>query len=157
MICELGRQFYNLGWVSGTGGGISIREGENLYVAPSGVQKERLEPRDIFVIDKEGREILGPDPDRGLKLSQCTPLFLLAFNLRGAGAVVHTHSKQAVLATLAYPGPEFKVTHLEMIKGIYHPTENRMMRFDEEIVVPIIENTPFERDLANSMAEVRIG
>ena len=25
LICELGQVFYNLGWVSGTGGGISIR------------------------------------------------------------------------------------------------------------------------------------
>lgn len=27
LICELGQVFYNLGWVSGTGGGISIRDG----------------------------------------------------------------------------------------------------------------------------------
>ena len=27
LICELGQVFYNLGWVSGTGGGISIRSG----------------------------------------------------------------------------------------------------------------------------------
>jgi len=25
LICELGRRFYALGWVSGTGGGISLR------------------------------------------------------------------------------------------------------------------------------------
>lgn len=27
LICELGQLFYNLGWVSGTGGGISIKDG----------------------------------------------------------------------------------------------------------------------------------
>ncbi|KAL7641721.1 UNVERIFIED_CONTAM: hypothetical protein RMT77_007594 [Armadillidium vulgare] len=153
LICELGRLFYNLGWVSGTGGGISIRDGDHIFVAPSGVQKERLEPQDLFIIDKEGKHLHGPHPDTGLKLSQCTPLFLLAYNMRGAGAVIHSHSKQAVLATLAYPGPEFKVTHLEMIKGIYNPVEKRSMRYDEDLVVPIIENTSFESDLADSMAE----
>ena len=35
-----------------------------------------------------------------------------------AGAVIHSHSKAAVLATLITPGNEFKITHLEMIKGI---------------------------------------
>lgn len=35
---------------------------------------------------------------------------------RNAGAVIHTHSKAAVMATLLYPGKEFKCTHLEMIK-----------------------------------------
>ena len=36
----------------------------------------------------------------------------------GAVAVIHTHSKAAVMATLLYPGKEFKITHQEMIKGI---------------------------------------
>jgi methylthioribulose-1-phosphate dehydratase len=40
------------------------------------------------------------------------------FAARQAGAVIHTHSKAAVLATLLYPGKEFRVTHLEMIKVI---------------------------------------
>ena len=35
---------------------------------------------------------------------------------RNAGAVIHTHSKAALMATLLYPNKEFKVTHLEMIK-----------------------------------------
>ena len=32
--------------------------------------------------------------------------------------MIHTHSKAAVMATLLYPGKEFKITHQEMIKGI---------------------------------------
>lgn len=39
-----------LGWVTGTGGGISIRRGDHVYLAPSGVQKERIEPEHIFVL-----------------------------------------------------------------------------------------------------------
>lgn len=51
-LCSL---FYRLGWASGTGGSISIRQGDNIFMAPSGVQKERMLPRDIFVIDMQGR------------------------------------------------------------------------------------------------------
>ncbi|CEG78507.1 Putative Methylthioribulose-1-phosphate dehydratase [Rhizopus microsporus] len=50
LIPELCRLFYNLGWVTGTGGGISIRKGDKVYIAPSGVQKERMEPQDLFVM-----------------------------------------------------------------------------------------------------------
>lgn len=35
---------------------------------------------------------------------------------RNAGAVIHTHSKAAVMVTLLYPGPVFRITHQEMIK-----------------------------------------
>jgi methylthioribulose-1-phosphate dehydratase len=42
----------------------------------------------------------------------------ILFAAREAGAVIHTHSKAAVMATLLYPGKEFRVTHLEMIKVI---------------------------------------
>lgn len=42
---------------------------------------------------------------------------LQAYKLRGAGAVVHSHSLNALLATLIDPtATEFTVTNLEMIK-----------------------------------------
>jgi methylthioribulose 1-phosphate dehydratase/enolase-phosphatase E1 len=42
---------------------------------------------------------------------------LQAYELRGAGAVMHSHSLHAVMATMLDPqSSEFKVTHLEMIK-----------------------------------------
>lgn len=51
-----------------------------------------------------------------LKKSQCTPLFMLPYRQRNAGAVIHTHSQNAVMATLLWPGKEFRCRHLEMIK-----------------------------------------
>ncbi|KAL3256188.1 hypothetical protein MRX96_046624 [Rhipicephalus microplus] len=59
LIPELCRQFYDLGWVTGTGGGISIRHGHEIYIAPSGVQKERIAAEDLFVQDMEERFLSG--------------------------------------------------------------------------------------------------
>lgn len=70
---------------------------------------------------------------------------MLAYRHRNAGAVIHTHSQHAVMATLLWPGEVFRCTHLEMIKGIYDDDMKRYLRYDEQLVVPIIENTPFER------------
>jgi methylthioribulose-1-phosphate dehydratase len=145
LIVELCRQFYAHGWVSGTGGGISIRAGDRIYVAPSGVQKERLRPGDMFVVDLDGKVIEAPD-DPGLRVSACAPLFLHAYRLRGAGAVIHSHSVHAMMATLVFD-QVFEVTHLEMMKGI----TGTMYR--DRLVVPIIENTPHEHELADTMAE----
>jgi methylthioribulose-1-phosphate dehydratase len=143
LIVELCRQFYDQGWVSGTGGGISIRAGNRIVMAPSGVQKERLNADELFVLDMEGQIV--ERPPEPLELSACAPLFLHAFRKRNAGAVLHSHSVNAMLATLVYESA-FQVTHLEMMKGItgtgYH----------DDLVVPIIENTAHECDLADSMA-----
>lgn len=143
MVCELCRHFYHLGWASGTGGGISIREGDRIYMAPSGVQKERLKPQDIFVVDLEGRILEAPA--EGLELSQCAPLFLHAYRLRNAGAVLHSHSLNAVLATVLFDSV-FRITNMEMQKGL-----EGYGAFDT-VEVPIIENTAQECDLAEELA-----
>eukprot|EP00066_Takifugu_rubripes_P018929 XP_011608195.1 PREDICTED: methylthioribulose-1-phosphate dehydratase isoform X1 [Takifugu rubripes] len=180
LIPELCRLFYQLGWVTGTGGGISLRRGEQIYIAPSGVQKERIQPEDMFVCDVDERDISCPPAWKKLKKSQCTPLFMNAYTMRGAQAVIHTHSKAAVMATLLYPGKEFRITHQEMIKGIRKGSSGINYRihsksqmatltaqifdhvlithqaeensYDDTLVVPIIENTPEEKDLKDRMA-----
>jgi methylthioribulose-1-phosphate dehydratase len=148
LIVELCKEFYKLGWVSGTGGGISIKEDGKIYMAPSGVQKERLNREDIFVLDEQGRIVETPPFGKLLKLSACAPLFMKAYNCREAGAVIHSHSVNAVLASLISEGSEFRISHMEMIKGI------RGMGYHDTLVVPIIKNTAYEGDLAASLEQV---
>lgn len=99
LVAELCACFYRLGWVSGTGGGVSIKTSAGTIVmAPSGVQKERMQAADMFVLSAGGA-VLSP-PASGLKLSECAPLFLAAYELRGTGAVLHSHGLEALLVTL---------------------------------------------------------
>jgi methylthioribulose-1-phosphate dehydratase len=77
---------------------------------------------------------------------------MATFHLAGSNACIHSHSKNAVLATLLFE-KEFRVSHLEMIKGIRRSRSGTYYRFDEELVVPIIANTPFEQDLEASFRE----
>ena len=153
LISELCDQFYGLGWVSGTGGGISIRGEDGIYMAPSGVQKERIAPDDVFLLD--GAEltqcrVLRRPASAALKVSECQPLFYNAFRMRGAGAVIHSHSIWAVLATrLCSPQGRagvFACEGLEMQKGL------RGKGCFERIEVPIIANTARESELTESMA-----
>jgi methylthioribulose-1-phosphate dehydratase len=144
LVCELCRNFYSLGWASGTGGGISIKEGDKIYMAPSGVQKERLKPEDIFVLDAQGQTL--EEPGRGLKLSQCSPLFMHAYKLRNAGAVLHSHSINAMAATLLFD-KHFRIKDMEMQKGV-----EGFGAFDT-LEVPIIDNTAYECDLTDSLEE----
>ena len=77
----------------------------------------------------------------------CTQTHIHTHTCADAGAVIHTHSKAAVLATLLYPGSEFSISHQEMIKGIGRGKGKPNLRYYDNLVVPIIENTPEEKDL----------
>jgi methylthioribulose-1-phosphate dehydratase len=113
-------------------------------MAPSGVQKERIREEDLYVMDDAGA-ILESPKTAGFSPSACSPLFFNAFRLRDAGAVIHSHSIYAMLATLM-SGETFECTELEMIKGIAGHG------YYDRLVVPVIENTAHECDLADSMA-----
>lgn len=153
LIPELCRKFYNLGWATGTGGGISIKMGDKYYVAPSGVQKERIRPDEIFILNAEQQIVEEPrTTEKKLKMSECTPLFFNAYRMRNAGACLHTHSQNCVLISLLCER-EFRISHIEMIKGISNNVTKKALSFRDSLVVPIIENTDFEADLTSSMAE----
>ena len=56
---------------------------DEIYIAPSGVQKERIKPEDLFVQDLAENDLNCPPPEKKLKKSQCTPLFMNAYVKRG--------------------------------------------------------------------------
>jgi len=144
LICELCRKFYTLGWVTGTGGGTSIKEDDHIFIAPSGVQKELMSPDNIFVLSHSTRQYLRKPPI--LKPSACTPLFLAAFD-RGAGCCIHTHSQWAVLVTLLVESEKgndacFEISNIEQIKGLPRGKgKEGMLGFFDTLRLPIIENT----------------
>jgi len=160
LIPDLCRRFYQWGWVTGTGGGTSIRRGEHIFIAPSGVQKEMIQPHNIFVLryptpkyPPSARKYIRKPLD--LRPSACTPLFLAAFD-RGAGCCIHTHSQWAVLATLLVEREKgkdgyFEISNIEQIKGIPKGKDKGMLGYHDTLRIPIIENTAFEEDLTESL------
>lgn len=97
-----------------------------------------------------------------LKPSDCTPLFLTAFD-KGATCCIHTHSQWAVLVTLLaekysstgqQEGTEdlfFNIKEIEQIKGIPRGPGKGMLGYHDTLRIPIINNTPFEEDLTGAL------
>lgn len=158
LICSLCKLFYYNNWVTGTGGGISIKHHDtgHIYIAPSGVQKEQLQPEDMFVMDsKTGEYISTPTK---YKPSACTPLFMSCYKQRNAGAVIHTHSQHAVICSLIFE-KEFKIANIEQIKAIPSGEKDPAtgkdinLSFFDTLSIPIIENTAHEEDLTDGLQE----
>ena len=130
---------------------MSIKVDDVVYVAPSGVQKEDLIVNDVFTLSASNKDIvIEPPSTPNLKQSACTPLWYEVFKHRpNARSVIHTHSMNAQLCTLLNgdKDKEFRITHFEMLKGVgFHG-------YEDELVVPIIDNRPTEDLLAEQLGE----
>ncbi len=159
LIAQLCESFYRLGWSAGTGGGVSIRvpsfDGASthwrVFSTPSGIQKEDLIGADIFELDME-QNVVVPPKTPNLRPSACTPLWYLVYKHRPqAKCVIHTHSLNAVMATLLDPSEQsetLKITHLEMLKGVGNHA------YDDVLEVPIIDNRPSEDRLSDQLESV---
>ncbi|KAM3255033.1 hypothetical protein ACQJBY_048447 [Aegilops geniculata] len=122
LVAELCRHFYLQGWVTGTGGSITVKANDPavplaqqlIVMSPSGVQKERMVAEDMYVMSAEGKVISAPVakpwPHKHPKCSDCAPLFMKSYLMRGAGAVIHSHGMETCMATMLNPGAkEFRI------------------------------------------------
>src|SRR4029077_20033679 len=147
LLCELLRVFYAKGWVSGTGGGIcGPTDDGNLFLAPTGVHKERIQPDDFFVVNPSDGSVVVPAVDPSLRPSECNSIFCTAARIRSARSVVHSHALSSVLvADLAGDNDHVVFERLEMLKGI------RGLTNKDRHVVPVIRNTPRESELVDQV------
>ncbi|KAF3950138.1 hypothetical protein CMV_024070 [Castanea mollissima] len=90
LAVELCRHFYSLGWLSGTGGSFTLRVHHHhdsvstpshlIVMSPSGVQKERMVPEDMYVLSSDGfllsTPILKSYTHTAPKCTDCAPLFM---------------------------------------------------------------------------------
>ena len=94
-LCEAMAAIHQRGWCDGTGGNFSCvlkQEPLLLLMAPSGVDKGKVQPQELIVVDGEGQVRRGSG-----RASAETLLHLAIVKETGAGAVLHTHSQAGTL------------------------------------------------------------
>lgn len=93
-LSAVGRRFYARGWVFGTSGNFSValdRDPMRLLITASGAHKGTLTPAQFLTIDGHA----APVGRTRLRPSAEALLHTTIVRLRGAGAVLHTHSMSA--------------------------------------------------------------
>ncbi|CAD6188857.1 unnamed protein product [Caenorhabditis auriculariae] len=155
LFAELMKQFYELGWMRGSGGAMGCIAGKYLLVSPSALQKERIHESDIFAYDLQDKTCNhGASHSKKFTVSSCAVLFSSIMKKTGSECVIHTHSKAANLITQLVKQDTFEISHQEYIKGVYDPFSGANLRFDDTLVIPIIENRPSESQLLEPIEEV---
>jgi methylthioribulose-1-phosphate dehydratase len=132
----------------GTSGNLSVVSGSDplrLAITASGAHKGALSQTHILQIDELGRVTSGEG-----RPSDETKLHLTVVRIRGAGAVLHTHSVWSTLLSEAFASEgRLLIEGFEMLKGLagVNTHEHR-----EEL--PVIENSQDMEALSNSVAAV---
>ena len=116
-------EIHQRGWCDGTGGNFSCVLGHEplrLLMAPSGVHKGSVAPRDLIQVDGQGCVLSGQG-----KASAETALHLEIIQTCGAGAVLHTHSQAGTLLSqwaldqgASDEQGALELKSLEMLKGL---------------------------------------
>jgi L-fuculose-phosphate aldolase len=103
-VVRFGLMMVQAGLTTGTGGNLSCRarDGGLVAISPSGIPYADMQPRDVVVVDLDGRRVEGDG-----KPSSETGFHLALYNHReDVGGIVHTHSVYATtLACLNWEIP----------------------------------------------------
>lgn len=146
-LASIGRRFSTRGWVLGTSGNFSAvvrRDPLRLAITSSGVDKAILAAEHILLIDETGNVLEGA----GLPSAE-TLLHLAIVRLRGAGAVLHTHSVWSNILSDAFAVEGgLQIEGYEMLKGLEGVSTHEHAEW-----LPIIENSQDMTRLAQSASE----
>ena len=144
-LVEIGRRFDARGWVLGTSGNFSVvlnRDPLRLAITASGAAKGELTAAQILEIDAAGRTATRGRPSAEARLH------VEIVNVRGAGAVLHTHSMWSTLLSDRHAGAGgLAIEGYEMLKGLEGVTTHEHSEW-----IPVLDN---DQDLTRLAGSVR--
>jgi methylthioribulose-1-phosphate dehydratase len=153
-LADIGRRFYDRGWVMGTSGNFSAvvsRRPLKLAITSSAAHKGRLAAPQFLQIDAQGSVVGGaarPRPNGGGKPSAETRLHLEIVDFRGAGAVLHTHSVWSTILSDRYAKAKgLAIEQFEMLKGL-----DGVVSHEHREWIPIVPN---DQDMTRLARAVR--
>lgn len=141
-LADIGRRFYDRGWVMGTSGNFSAvvsRRPLKLAITSSAAHKGRLAASQFLQIDAQG-SVMGPHAKHrsngAARPSAETRLHLEIVDFRGAGAVLHTHSVwSTILSDRHAKAKGLAIEQFEMLKGL-----DGVVSHEHREWIPIVPN-----------------
>jgi L-fuculose-phosphate aldolase len=101
-FCRFCRLLYERDLVSGSGGNLSARVGDKIFVTPSGCSFRNLKPERVVTVDPRGEVLDGAEPTKDVAMH----LGIMEKRSK-IGVVCHVHGASIIAATtLLTPGPD---------------------------------------------------
>jgi methylthioribulose-1-phosphate dehydratase len=141
-LIQVGRFFYQRGWVPATSGNFSVRLPDgDIAMTVSGRHKGELDERDIMRVDASGNSL---EPGRRPSAETLLHTALYARDA-GIGSVLHTHSVQATVLSQRAAGP-LVLTDYEVLKAFPEVDSH-----EATVTVPVFAN---DQDIRRLSARV---
>lgn len=115
-IATVARELYQAGWMPGTAGNISVRQGDSALITASGLSKGELTEHDMVEVN-----VLDSRPVGRGRPSAETTIHTAVYRTSGAAAVVHVHPTHATALSIGAGGPWVQTVRFsgyELIKGL---------------------------------------
>lgn len=129
-LARTGRRLYDLGWMRGTSGNVSVITGEELLVSASGVDKGTLVAEHAVRADLSGV----PHPGQAYAPSAEARVHAAVLRASRAGAATHVHALSSVVAAARWPAG-VPLVDVEQLKGIGRGAHG------DRVVVPVVANS----------------
>ena len=146
-LADVGREFYRRGWALGTSGNFSAvtsRHPLRIAITATGLDKGNLHPADMLEIDEASRLTRG----EGAPSAEAV-IHLTIVGMRGAGAVLHTHSVWSTILSDAFARQwGLTLEGFEMLKGL-----DGVGTHEHREWLPILENSQDMKELAQAVGE----
>jgi methylthioribulose-1-phosphate dehydratase len=148
-LCHYGCLLYGNDWSPATSSNYSARLDEHCCaLTSSGKHKGELTPDDILAVNWQGQPITIPEQPRDGKPSAETLLHTRIYQrYPQAGAVLHTHSKNAVLVSHLWPQAQLILSGWELQKAIQGQSSH-----EDSLLIPIVDNDQNIPRLAEKLA-----
>ncbi len=143
-LARASRRLYALGWMRGTSGNVSVRDGAEILVTASGIDKSAVEASDAVLIDVRGEALPGQHRSPSAEARVHAAVIVEA----GAEAVVHVHSLAAVEAAARWPHG-VPLNDVEQLKGIGRGAHG------DAVTVPVVANSQDMADLSARILAAR--
>lgn len=136
-LTEVAREFHQRGWMRGTAGNLSVRaDADHFWITASGKPKGRLDRRDFLLVAvADGTVVEKSDPAN--RPSAETAIHAVLYRrYADAGAVLHGHSVDGVLAARRAKARAraLRLPDIEMIKGF------DIWKQNPKVDLPLFEN-----------------
>ena len=132
------QRLFGLGWMRGTSGNVSVRDGDDLLVTASGVDKAALDATHAVRTSMLGEAL----PGQPYRPSAEARVHAAVIAATGASAAVHVHALSAVVAASRWP-TGVTLADVEQLKGIGRAAHG------DRVTVPVVANSQDMAELSD--------